>query len=309
MPSVDPDAFLSNAPSIFDPPPDAEPARRDVGPPGADPDAAEAAVDADDDFDFDVRADPGRPDDDDDELAEPAERLQKILARAGIASRRVCENLISEGRVTVDGETATLGDKVRASAAEIYVDGQRVITDTRMVYIAMNKPRGVVSTMDDEKGRLALMDYIGNLEYRVFHVGRLDSESEGLLLFTNDGTLAHKLMHPSFGVAKTYQCEITGPVPRAMGRQLREGVELEDGPAKVDSFRVIDAVGRTALVEVVIHEGRKHIVRRMFDEVGHPVNRLIRTAIGPIRLGDLKPGRTRRLTNGEIGALFKAVSA
>jgi 23S rRNA pseudouridine2605 synthase len=171
----------------------------------------------------------------------------------------------------------------------------------------MNKPRGVVSTMDDEHGRSAVVDYIGELSTRVFHVGRLDADSEGLLLLTNDGTLAHKLMHPSYEIAKTYRAEIAGPVPRALGRQLKAGIELEDGPAKVDEFRVVDAFGKQALVELVLHEGRNHIVRRMFETAGFPVSRLIRTAIGPIKLGDLKPGRTRRLTNPEIAALFKAV--
>ena len=235
------------------------------------------------------------------------ERLQKILAAAGIGSRRACEELIAAGRVTVDRKRATLGDKVDAETAEIYVDGERVITNTKLVYIAMNKPRGVVSTMADERGREALADYLGKVDQRVFHVGRLDADSEGLLLLTNDGELAHRLMHPSYGVSKTYLAEVAGPVPRAVGRQLLKGVELADGPAKVDSFKLVDAVQRTALVEIVIHEGRKHIVRRLFEEVGHPVNRLIRTSIGPIRLGDLKPGRTRRLTNAEVAALFKAV--
>lgn len=235
------------------------------------------------------------------------QRLQKVLAAAGIGSRRACEELIAAGRVTVDRKRATLGDKVDAETAEIYVDGERVITNTKLVYIAMNKPRGVVSTMADERGREALADYLGKVDQRVFHVGRLDADSEGLLLLTNDGELAHRLMHPSYGVSKTYLAEVAGPVPRAVGRQLLKGVELADGPAKVDSFKLVDAVQRTALVEVVIHEGRKHIVRRLFEEVGHPVNRLVRTAIGPIRLGDLKPGRTRRLTNAEVAALFKAV--
>src|SRR5262249_48485989 len=235
------------------------------------------------------------------------QRLQKVLAAAGIGSRRACEELIAAGRVTVDGRKATLGDKVDAETAEIHVNGERVITNTKLVYIAMNKPRGVVSTMADERGRDAIADYLGQVDQRVFHVGRLDADSEGLLLLTNDGLLAHRLMHPSYGVAKTYLAEIAGPVPRAVGRQLLKGVALADGPAKVDSFKLVDAVQRTALVEVVIHEGRKHIVRRLFEEVGHPVNRLVRTAIGPIRLGDLKPGRTRRITNAEVAALFKAV--
>jgi 23S rRNA pseudouridine2605 synthase len=138
-------------------------------------------------------------------------------------------------------------------------------------------------------------------------VGRLDQDSEGLLLLTNDGSLAHKLMHPSYEVAKTYLAEVSGPVRPAVRRELLAGVELEDGPAAVDSFRVVDSVGGRALVEVVLHEGRKHIVRRLLAEVGHPVRRLIRTAIGPIKLGDLKPGRTRRLGRAEVAALFAAV--
>jgi 23S rRNA pseudouridine2605 synthase len=240
--------------------------------------------------------------------ADTAERLQKVLAASGIGSRRACEGLIAAGRVRVDGQVARLGDKVDASSAEIYVDGERLITDTRLVYLAMNKPRGVVSTMADEKGRSALADFLVNVDERVYHVGRLDADSEGLLLMTNDGGLAHRLSHPSYGVAKTYQCEVPGPIPRTVGRALRQGVELEDGYARVDDFRIIDAYGRRALIELVIHEGRNHIVRRLMDEVGHPVTRLIRTSIGPIRLGDLKPGRTRRLTNAEIAALFKAVA-
>jgi 23S rRNA pseudouridine2605 synthase len=235
------------------------------------------------------------------------ERLQKVLATAGVGSRRACEELIAAGRVTVDGRRATLGDKVDPATAVIHVDGERVVTDTKLVYLAMNKPRGVVSTMDDERGRAAIADFIGPVEQRVFHVGRLDADSEGLLLLTNDGALAHRLTHPSYGVTKTYLCEVSGPVPRGLGRRLRTGVELEDGPVRVDAFRVVDTVGRTALVEVVLHEGRKHIVRRLLTEVGHPVSRLVRTQIGPIRLGDLKPGRTRRLTNAEVAALFRAV--
>jgi 23S rRNA pseudouridine2605 synthase len=239
----------------------------------------------------------------------PGDRLQKVLAAAGVGSRRACEELIAAGRVTVDGRVATLGDKVDPQAAVIHVDGERVATDPRLVYLALNKPRGVVSTMDDEYGRAALADYLGRVEQRVFHVGRLDADSEGLLLLTNDGDLAHRLMHPSYGVAKTYLCEVAGPVPRGLKRQLTDGVTLEDGPARVDAFRVVDAAGKRALIEVTLHEGRKHIVRRMLDEVGHPVSRLVRTAIGPVRLGELRPGRTRRLTNAEVAGLFRAVGA
>lgn len=236
-----------------------------------------------------------------------AERLQKVLAAAGVGSRRACEDLIFRRRVTVDGRVAQLGDKVDPATAVIDVDGERLVTDTRLVYLAMNKPRGVVSTMADEKGRAALADFLGRMEERVYHVGRLDADSEGLLLLTNDGTLAHRLTHPSFGVPKTYLAEVAGPLPRSVGRRLLAGVELEDGPAKLDAFRLVDTLNRTAMVELTLHEGRKHIVRRLLDEVGHPVSRLVRTAIGPIRLGDLRPGRTRRLTNAEIAALFKAV--
>jgi len=236
-----------------------------------------------------------------------AERLQKVLANAGVGSRRACEDLIFRGRVTVDGKVAQLGDKVDPETAEIYVDGQRVIVDERMVYLAFNKPRGVVSTMADEKGRTALPDFLDRVDQRVYHVGRLDTDSEGLLLLTNDGTLAHKLTHPSYGVPKTYICEVPGPLPRAVGRQLLAGVELDDGLAKVDKFKLVDAFGKQAQIEIVIHEGRNRIVRRMLEAVGHPVTRLVRTAIGPIRLGDLRPGRTRVLTNAEVAALFKAV--
>ena len=236
-----------------------------------------------------------------------SERLQKVLAAAGVGSRRACEDLIFRRRVTVDGKVATLGDKVDATKVEIRVDGQRVVTDTKLVYLAMNKPRGVVSSMDDEKGRTELADFLGHFEQRIYHVGRLDADSEGLLLLTNDGDLTHKLMHPSYEVPKTYLAEVAGPLPRTVGRALLAGIDLEDGPAKVDSFKLIDTLGKTAQIEIVLHEGRKHIVRRMMDAVGHPVSRLIRTAVGPIRLGDMKAGRFRHLTKAEVAALFKAV--
>ena len=236
-----------------------------------------------------------------------SERLQKVLAAAGVGSRRACEDLIFRRRVTVNGRIAKLGDKVDPAKAEIHVDGQRVVTDTKLVYLAMNKPRGVVSSMDDEKGRTELADFLGHFEQRIYHVGRLDADSEGLLLLTNDGDLTHKLMHPSYEVPKTYLAEVAGPLPRYVGRQLLAGIDLEDGPAKVDAFKLVDTLGKTAQIEIVLHEGRKHIVRRMLAEVGHPVSRLIRTAVGPIRLGDMRPGRFRHLTNAEVAALFKAV--
>src|SRR5690606_23351195 len=229
------------------------------------------------------------------------QRLQKVLAAAGVGSRRACEELIAAGRVTVDGRTARLGDRADPTTSVIHVDGERVVTDTRMVYLALNKPRGVVSTMSDERGRPGIADLLGpSVPQRVYHVGRLDADSEGLLLLTNDGDLAHRLMHPSYGVAKTYLAEVPGPVPRGLGRRLRAGIELDDGPAAVDSFRVVDATGRRALVEITLHEGRKHIVRRLMEAVGHPVRRLVRTAVGPVKLGDLRPGRWRHLTRTEV---------
>jgi 23S rRNA pseudouridine2605 synthase len=244
----------------------------------------------------------------DEDEAGGAQRLQKILATAGVGSRRACEELIAAGRVSVDGRRATLGDKADPRTAEIYVDGERIVTDVRMVYLALNKPRGIVSTMSDERGRPGIAELLGPVagSQRVYHVGRLDTDSEGLLLLTNDGDLAHRLTHPSYGVPKTYLAEVPGPVPKAVGRTLRAGVELEDGMAKVDGFRLVDATPRTALLEITLHEGRNRIVRRILEAVGHPVTRLIRTKVGPVSLGDLKPGRWRHLTRPEVAALFAA---
>jgi len=234
-------------------------------------------------------------------------RLQKLLAAAGVGSRRACENLITAGRVEVDGQVVTeLGVRIDPDRQTVHVDGVRVQLDESRVYLAFNKPVGVVSTMSDDLGRVSLADYVGNRPERLFHVGRLDADTEGLLLLTNDGELAHRLQHPAYGVLKTYVAQIPGPVPRELGRRLREGVELEDGPVKVDSFKVVDSQPGRALVEVVLHEGRKHVVRRMLDEVGHPVLTLVRTQVGPIRLGDLKSGRTRKLSSDEVGKLYSA---
>jgi 23S rRNA pseudouridine2605 synthase len=232
-------------------------------------------------------------------------RLQKLLAAAGVGSRRACENLITAGRVEVDGQVVTeLGTRVDPRRQIVHVDGVRVQLDESRVYLAFHKPRGVLSTMSDELGRTSLADYVGNRSERLFHVGRLDADTEGLLLLTNDGDLANRLQHPAYGVPKTYIAQIPGPVPRDLGRRLREGVELEDGLVTVDSFRVVDSQPGKALVEVVLHEGRKHVVRRLLEAVGHPVESLVRVQVGPIRLGDLKPGRTRRLTPDEVGKLY-----
>ena len=234
-------------------------------------------------------------------------RLQKVLAEAGVGSRRACEVLISSGRVQVDGHVVReLGVRIDPTRHTVHVDGMRVQLDDSRVYLAFNKPAGVVSTMSDESGRPSLADYVGDRKERLFHVGRLDSDTEGLILLTNDGELAHRLQHPSYGVLKTYLAEIDGPVARDVGRRLREGIELDDGPVRVDSFKVVDSQPGKALVEVVLHEGRKHIVRRALDAVGHPVHRLVRTQVGPVHLGDLRQGRWRVLTATETGQLFEA---
>jgi 23S rRNA pseudouridine2605 synthase len=232
-------------------------------------------------------------------------RLQKVLAAAGLGSRRASEELIAAGRVTVNGRTAELGARVDPLTAVIHVDGSRVIVRDDLVYLALNKPRGVLSAMSDTRGRRTIADLLGDQPERLFHVGRLDADSEGLLLLTNDGDLAHRLMHPSFGVTKTYLATVPGPVGKQVGRQLRSGVELEDGPVTVDGFRVVQAQGDQAIVEVVLHEGRKHIVRRLLAEVGHPVSRLVRTRIGPVHLGGQRVGTLRPLTRAEMADLHR----
>ena len=232
--------------------------------------------------------------------------MQKVLAAAGLGSRRACEELIAAGRVSVDGNVVReQGMRVDPATAVVLVDGERVNVRADLVYLALNKPRGVLSAMSDARGRPTVGDYVVERPQRLFHVGRLDADSEGLLLLTNDGELAHRLSHPSYSVQKTYLAEIPGPVPRDMGRRLRSGVELDDGLATADGFRVVDAAAGRALVEVVVHEGRKHIVRRLLAATGHPVSRLVRTAIGPVRLGHLRAGTLRRLSHQEIGALYR----
>jgi 23S rRNA pseudouridine2605 synthase len=176
-----------------------------------------------------------------------------------------------------------------------------------MVYLAFNKPRGVHTTMSDDRGRPCVGDYLRGRDERLRHVGRLDAETEGLLLLTNDGDLTHRLMHPSFEVNKTYLAEVPGPVPRTIGRRLREGIELDDGPVRVDAFRVVDTSGGRAMVEVVLHEGRNHIVRRLLDAVGLPVRNLVRTQVGDVHLGNQRSGSIRGLSRPEIGSLFAAV--
>ncbi|WP_111512251.1 pseudouridine synthase [Mycobacterium kyogaense] len=238
-------------------------------------------------------------------------RLQKVLSQAGIASRRVAEKMIRDGRVEVDGLIVTeLGTRVDPHNSVIRVDGARIAVDDERVYLAINKPRGMHSTMSDDRGRPCVGDLV---EHRVrgnkslFHVGRLDADTEGLLLLTNDGELAHRLMHPSFEVPKTYLATVMGSVPKGLSNKLRAGVELDDGPVRVDDFAVVDTVPGRSLVTVTLHEGRKHIVRRLLAEVGFPVQELVRTDIGAVTLGDQRPGSIRVLTQKEIGELYKAV--
>jgi 23S rRNA pseudouridine2605 synthase len=243
-------------------------------------------------------------------------RLQKVLAAAGLGSRRACEELIAAGRVRVNGEDGRLGMRIDPLTAVVTVDGDRVTVRDDLVYLALNKPRGVLSAMSDDRGRRTVGDLVDELggqlgsdrPDRLFHVGRLDADSEGLLLLTNDGDLAHRLTHPSFGVLKTYLATVPGPVGRDVARRLRAGVELEDGPVRVDRFRVVQTDGQPggrAIVEVVLHEGRKHIVRRLLAEVGHPVSRLVRTRIGPVRLGNQRAGSLRPLTREELAGLHR----
>jgi len=235
-------------------------------------------------------------------------RLQKVLAAAGVGSRRHCEELIGAGRVEVDGEVVRrFGARVDPKHQVIRVDGRRIPASEDLVYIALNKPAGVLTSMSDSRGRKTMTDLLGDTAERLFHVGRLDYDTEGLMLLMNDGELAHRLAHPRFGVPKTYLAEVPGPVAKGLGRQLISGIELEDGVASADKFRVVEQAGGRALVEITLHEGRKHIVRRMLAAAGHPVSRLVRTQVGPVSLDSLRPGTTRRLTTKEVGDLYAAV--
>ena len=229
------------------------------------------------------------------------ERLQKVLARIGIGSRRVCEDLIAEGAITVNGEVAVLGRRVDVDNDEIAINGVIIGIRPGIVHLLLNKPTGVITTADDPHGRPTVLELVPD-EPRVFPVGRLDMDTEGLLLLTNDGDLAHRLTHPSFGVEKEYIAHVEGEPTRGELRLLREGVELEDGmtaPAKA-------ALVGPGILRLTIHEGRNRQIRRMCEAVGHPVIRLIRTRIGPLADRKLKPGEWRPLTGPELRSLEKA---
>ncbi len=227
--------------------------------------------------------------------ADEGERLQKILARIGYGSRRVCEDMVRQGRVAVDGETAVLGQRVDVDRSEVTVDGVPVGVRPDLVYYLLNKPAGVVTTADDTHGRPTVVDLVP-AEPRVFPVGRLDLDTEGLLIMTNDGELAHRLTHPRFGVPKEYLAHVEGDPGRGELRRLREGVELDDGPTAPAQASLL----HEGLVRIVIHEGRNRQVRRMLEAVGHPVRRLVRVRIGPLVDRHLAPGSWRSLTGAEV---------
>ena len=242
-------------------------------------------------------------------------RLQKVLAAAGLGSRRKCEELITAGRVVLDGQQVTeLGTRVDPATAQIEVDGLRIEPDTSKVVLALNKPLGVVTAMSDPQGRPTVADYVRDRTENLFHVGRLDADSEGLILLTNDGELANRLSHPKFNVPKTYLVTVAGAMYPRLIKQLLNGVELDDRPARADRVNVVQTIPAAgpntpaqSLVEITIHDGRNRVVRRMFDAIDRPVLRLVRTKFGKLNLGEQKPGRVRVLSSAEVGSLQKQV--
>ena len=233
-------------------------------------------------------------------------RLNKIIADAGSASRRAADQLILEGRVSVDGEVITeLGNKFDPEICDIKVDGESLSISKSKTYLAFHKPAGVISTMSDPEGRSNLGDFFKDRKDRLYHVGRLDKDSEGLILLTNDGELAHRATHPSYGLEKRYLVEIEGEFNKQLSDQLLQGVRLEDGLARAVKVIHARAVSRNHhWVEITIHEGRYHIIRRLIESLGLKVLRLIRLDFGPISLGDMKPGRHRILNSQEMTNLF-----
>ncbi len=239
--------------------------------------------------------------------AEEGVRLQKVLAQAGVASRRAAEILIAEGRVEVNGKPVTeQGVRVDPERDHIRVDGSRIPAPRRHVYLALNKPKGVISTMEDPEGRPTLTEYLPRNVPRLFHVGRLDFETTGLLLMTNDGDLAQRLSHPSYEVSKTYLADVDGVMDNHALKRLEKGVTLDDGFVKADKVKLVTRGNDRTLVQVTLHSGANRVVRRMMDAVGFPVSKLSRISFGPIRLGTLPIGETRELTRDELGALLDA---
>jgi 23S rRNA pseudouridine2605 synthase len=242
-------------------------------------------------------------------MSEDGVRLQKVLAAAGVASRRACEVMISEGRVEVNGRLVTeQGLRVDPERDVIRIDGSRIPPPRRHAYLVLNKPRGVVSTLADPEGRRTLADFVAGRRERLFHVGRLDTDTEGLLIMTNDGEFAQRLAHPSYEVPKTYLAEVTGVIRAATLKQLRSGIVLDDGAVKPSSVKLVSTGADKSLIKITLQEGRTHIVRRTMEAVGHPVRRLSRIGIGPVRLGNLKVGELRDLTREELGGLLDLTS-
>lgn len=239
-------------------------------------------------------------------MTEPGpERLQKVLARAGIASRRNVEEMIRRGRIKINGRKAELGDKVDPSKDKVEVDGSTVPLQEDLVYYLLNKPAGIVSTADDPEGRPTVVEMI-ETDTRIWPVGRLDIETEGAILLTNDGELTLHLTHPRFGVPKTYVAEVQGSVAPRSARLLARGIELDDGPTAPAEVKVLERASGGSVVELVLKEGRNRQARRMLEAVDHPVRRLVRTAIGPLKLGRLKPGTYRKLGPDEVRRLYRA---
>jgi 23S rRNA pseudouridine2605 synthase len=235
--------------------------------------------------------------------AAAGERLQKALARAGFGSRRACEDLIRAGRVLVNGRPVDLGARIDARTDVVTVDGVRAVVDPQLVYLALHKPTGVVTTASDPQGRPKVVDLVPR-EPRVFPVGRLDIDTSGLLLLTNDGEFANRVAHPRYGVPKTYVAEVKQSAGASLARKLVRGLELEDGFARAESARVQASSRGRALVELVVHEGRNRLVRRMFEAAGVDVGALSRTAIGSVRLGRLREGDWRNLKSNEVRDLL-----
>lgn len=234
-------------------------------------------------------------------------RLQKVLASAGLGSRRACEVLIEQGRVSINGKKVTeQGRRVKPGIDQIFVDGEPVAATSGFVVVALNKPAGVVTSMKREDKRSIVSDYLPDKTDRLFHVGRLDADTEGLLLMTNDGDLAHGLTHPSSEVSKIYLARLKGFVDKKDVEQLIKGVTLSDGFAKADQVKIIGTSQGETAVEISIHEGRNRIIRRLAESIGHDVIQLVRVQFGPIKLGDLKVGKTRVLGHTEVASLYKA---
>jgi 23S rRNA pseudouridine2605 synthase/16S rRNA pseudouridine516 synthase len=237
--------------------------------------------------------------------SETGVRLQKVMAAAGVASRRASEELIAAGRVRVNGQVVREpGRRIDPAVDKLAVDNVAIQLDPSKRYVMLNKPVGIVSSLADENGRPDLREFTDQYEERLFNVGRLDAETSGLLVLTNDGDLAHVLAHPSFGVMKTYIAKVRGAMTPQTVQQLTTGIELDDGPIAADKARLLETSGGYSLVEVTLHSGRNRIVRRMLKEVGHPVVDLVRRSFGPLHLGNLRIGATRELTTAELGQLL-----